>query len=243
MNILKRITRKIKETHWKYRTSGSNVRIQGTFQTSPSVSIRNSTVYVDDSSTLILHAHVRLEGIGLWVTNGATVEVGEYSFIERGRNAAPPEYIVNSGSLRVADHTKLSCQRLWVRFGGDLTIGQYTNVNAGSEIRCDESVTIGNYCMCSYNLRIGDTNTHNIYPPEHRQQLTRERFPAFGYEYERPKSAPVIIGDGAWIGERASILKGTVLGQNVIVGYATILTGKQIPSGKTVVQKLDICIL
>lgn len=243
MNILRRIIRKIRETHWKYMASGSDVRIQGTFQASPSASIKASKVYVDARSTLILHGHVRLEGIGLWVTNGATVEVGEYSFFERGRNAVTPEYIVNSGSLWVADHTKLACQRLWVRYGGNLKIGQYTNVNDGSEIRCDENIAIGSYCQLSYNLRIWDTNTHCIYPPEKRRQLTQDHFPCFGYEYEHPKTAPVAIGDGAWIGEKASILKGTTLGNNVIVGYNTTIVGKQIPKGKTVVKKIEIMLL
>lgn len=238
-----RIIRKIRETHWKYRASGSDVRIQGTFQASLSASIKKSIVYVDAHSTLILHGHVRLEEIGLWVTNGATVEVSEYSFFERGRNAVTPEYIVNSGTLYVADHTKLACQRLWVRYGGNLKIGRYTNVNTGSEIRCDESVNIGSFCQLSYNLRIWDTNTHCIYTSEKRKQLTQDHFPSFGYEYERPKTAPVEIGDGAWIGEKASILKGTTLGENVIVGYNTIIAGKQIPSDKTVVQQIALKII
>lgn len=243
MNILRRITRKIRETHWKYRANGSDVRIQGMFQASPSALIKNSTVYVDACSTLILHDHVRLEQIGLWVTNGATVEVDEYSFFERGHNAVTPEYIVNSGTLQIADHTKLACQRLWVRYGGNLKIGRYTNVNDGSEIRCDESVNIGSFCQLSYNLRIWDTNTHCIYPPEIRRQLTQDNFPSFGYEYERPKTAPIAIGDGAWIGEKVSILKGTTLGENVIVGYSTIIAGKQIPTGKIVIQKIALKII
>ena len=31
----------------------------------------------------------------------------------------------------------------WVRFGGHLIIGRYNCINNGSEIRCDESVTVG----------------------------------------------------------------------------------------------------
>lgn len=238
--MFKKVIKKIRETHWKYLRTGSDVRIQGKIETGPSVSIFNSTVYVDSRSTLIMHANVRLEGIALIVLNGAKVELGEFSFLEKGNNAVRPEYIVNSGSLLVADHTKLACQRLWVRYGGVLQIGQYTNVNYGSEIRCDESVNIGSYCMLSYNIRIWDTNMHYIYLPEERRRLTRKAFPHFGTENEKPKTAPVIINDGAWIGEKASILKGCHLGENVIVGYNTTLIRKQIPSGKTVVQKTEV---
>ena len=62
-------------------------------------------------------------------------------------------------------------------------------------------------------------------------------------KYEKPKTAPVIIGDDVWIGEKSSILKGTSLGNNVIVGYNTTLVGKHIPTNKTVVQKIELSII
>lgn len=241
--LLRRIVRKIRETHWKYKCYGSDVRIQGKILVSSEVIIKNSTIYVDETSSLILHEGVRLEGIGLWVTNGGCVEIGAQSFFERGNNATQPEYIINSGTLKVADHTKLACQRLWIRYGGCISVGQYTNVNFGSEIRADEKVTIGNFCQLSYNLRIWDTNTHCIYLPEKRRKLTQDHFPSFGYECEKPHTVPVIIGDGVWIGERVSILKGTILGENVIVGYNTTIVGKQISAGKRVVQETALRII
>lgn len=240
VTLLIRIVRKIKETHWKYKRYGSDVRIQGKMFVSSNVIIRNSMIYVDKASSLVLHEGVRLEGIGLWVTNGGCVEIGAHSFFERGNNATRPEYIVNGGTLKVADHTKLACQRLWIRYNGIVEVGQYTNVNAGSEIRSDEKVSIGSYCQLSYNLRIWDTNTHCMYAPEVRRKMTRDKFPSFGYEFEKPQTASVVIGDGAWIGEKSSILKGTILGENVTVGYGTTLISKQIPAGKTVVQKIEI---
>lgn len=175
----------------------------------------------------------RLDGIELWVTNGSRVEIGAHSFLERCGNA----------TLLVADHAKLACQRLWIRYGGLVEVGQYTNVNAGSEIRSDEKVSIGSYCQLSYNLRIWDTNTHCIYAPEVRRKLTRDKFPQFGYEFKKPKTAPAVIGDGAWIVEKSSLLKGTTLGENVTVGYGTTLIGKHIPAGKTVVQELGLKII
>lgn len=244
VNILQRIIGKLRETRWYYRLQGSTVRVQGTMNVSnDGVVIRGSTIYIDKGSVLILHEGVRLEGIGLWVTNGGRVEIGAYSFMEKGGNATRPEYIINNGMLLVADHSKLACQRLWVRYSGIIEVGQYTNVNHGSEIRADEKVVIGSYCQLSYNLRIWDTNTHCAYPPEKRRQLTRDHFPRFGYEYERPHTAPVMIGNGTWIGERASILKGTKLDENVIVGYNTTVVGKHIPANKTVVQGIELKII
>lgn len=242
--LLNRIIAKLRETQWRYKLGGnSTVRVQGEMTAHPSAIIKHSTVYVDKTSKLILHEGVRLEGVGLYITNGSRVEIGAHSFLEGSGNATKPTYIVNNGTLMVADHTKLACQRLWIRYGGIVEVGQYTNVNAGSEIRSDEKVSIGSYCQLSYNLRIWDTNTHCIYAPEVRRKMTRDKFPRFGYEYEKPKTAPVVMGDGAWIGEKSSILKGTTLGENVTVGYGTTLIGKNIPSGKTVVQEIGLKII
>lgn len=242
--LLNRIIAKLRETRWRYKLKGnSTVRVKGEMAVHPSAAIRHSMIYIDTNSTLILHEGVRLDGIELWVTNGSRVEIGAHSFLERCGNATMPAYIINNATLLVADHAKLACQRLWIRYGGIVEVGQYTNVNAGSEIRSDEKVSIGSYCQLSYNLRIWDTNTHCIYAPEVRRKLTRDKFPQFGYEFEKPKTAPVVIGDGAWIGEKSSLLKGTTLGENVTVGYGTTLIGKHIPAGKTVVQELGLKII
>lgn len=241
--IFFRLKTKLKETLWKYKLSGSNVRIQGKAKISRDVQIVNSTIYVDATSTLKLGKHVRLDGIGLFLTNGAKVEISDYSFIEKGRNSSVPEYIINSGNLFVADHTKLACSRLWVRFGGILEIGKYTNINNGTEIRSDEFVKIGNFCRISYNIRIWDTNTHNAYSPEVRRKMTIDYFPSFGREFECPVTKPVIIGDGCWLGERVSILKGTTLGENVTVAFNTTVSNKNIPAGKKVISKSELTII
>lgn len=241
-SIFNKIKRKISETSWKYYRTHSNVRILhgGIAEIDKSATIKNSIVFIDATSKLIIKGHARIEGVGLFLTNGAVVEISEYSFIEYNRNSIRPEYIIDGGKLVIADHTKLACARLWVRFGGNITIGKYTNINPGTEIRADESVTIGNFCRISYNIRIWDTNTHCVYSPEIRMEMTQKYFPAFGKEFERPKTKPVVIGNGCWLGERVSILKGTTLGENVTIAYGATISNKEIPAGKTVVQKLDL---
>ena len=40
-------------------------------------------------------------------------------------------------------------------------------------------------------------------------------------------SADIIVGTHVWIGNRAIILKGSVIGDNSIIGTGTIITGKK----------------
>ena len=99
--------------------------------------------------------------------------------------------------------------------------------------------TIGDYNQISYNVMIWDTNTHNIYTPSKRRELTEKYYPFFGYEYEKPSTKPVKIGSDCWIAQNAAILKGTELEDEVIVGFCTILLGTSIPFGTTVVNKVE----
>jgi acetyltransferase-like isoleucine patch superfamily enzyme len=56
-------------------------------------------------------------------------------------------------------------------------------------------------------------------------------------------TSPIVVGDNCWIGERSSIMKGTQIGDNVIVGYNTMLLNKIIESNKRVVQDINLRIL
>lgn len=179
----------------------------------------------------------------IYITKGSRAYIGEYSLLEQGENPVRPSYVITAGSLSVSDHVRLQCQKIWVRFGGRITIGRYTNINRGTEIRSDEFVSIGCFCRISYNIRIWDTNTHCIYTSEKRRKITQEHFPSFGYEYEKPQTQSVIIADDVWLGEKVSILKGTELGQGVIVGYNTTIINKKIPDNKRVVSKNDLLII
>ena len=50
----------------------------------------------------------------------------------------------------------------------------------------------------------------------------------------------IIIGDDCWLGERVSILKGSIIGDEVIVGYNTTIPGKNIQSKSTVVSEISL---
>lgn len=51
------------------------------------------------------------------------------------------------------------------------------------------------------------------------------RSPSFEFD-----NAPIVVGDGAWIAARATILRGVTIGTGVVVG-ATALVTKSVPDG------------
>lgn len=235
---------KFLETNWQYKLSGSNVRISNSdgFMIGKGSSIRNSNVFVGKNARFFIGAHCTLENVDIYIEKGA-IFIDDYAILISEKLIKKAMYIISDGNFHIHHHAKSQCDRVWIRFGGNVEIGAYTNINSGSEIRSDESVIIGSYNQISYDVNIWDTNTHTIYKPEKRAEITRKYFPYFGYEIEKPLTSPIVVGDNCWIGERSSIMKGTQIGDNVIVGYNTMLLNKRIENNERVVQDINLRIL
>ncbi|MFC6860074.1 acyltransferase [Zunongwangia atlantica] len=262
MDVISKIISKVKilfEIKYKYLLSGSYVRVEkgSKLEIEKNVTLKNVKIYLQDNSEIrikknssILNSKIHIYNSGklfinsdvkINMVNGfisGEVYVGKDTFITNGNSLGVFHLNVSSGKVEIEDHVMIRCYRILVRFGGYLKIGAYTNINEGSEIRADEKVVIGKYNQISFNCMIWDTNTHNIYSYDKRRELTRSKFPNFGYEYEKPKTKPVYIGDDCWLGREASVLKGTVIGVKCVVGYRTTVVGVDYPDNTTIVSEI-----
>jgi acetyltransferase-like isoleucine patch superfamily enzyme len=199
-------------------------------------------IFIGKNAELTIGEEVQFQGI-LHIGDGCKVFIGshcEFSNVtfqlvgQSEMNLAPfcifdapvhfPNKVRLEGSkLELKEHVCIQAEIL-VRFGGLLTIGAWSSVNYLSEIRCEERVTLGEYCMISYEVCIFDTNTHSVNWKERR-----ERIPFRGSEVKKPDTKPVSIGDDVWIGKGATILKGTTIGSKSIVGIRTLVTSGDYP--------------
>lgn len=216
--------------HWILGRSYVRIIGSGFFNCVSSTCIAKSRIYIYPGASLTIGRNCKIKGASISVTNGSC-DIEDNTIIDGAIIS------VDDGEVKIGHHSKISCKRIWVRFGGVLNIGNYTNINEGSELRCDESLSIGSYNQISYNVRIWDTNTHSKLSQEQRRHMTEARFPYFGFEESRPETAPVSIGDDCWIGEKAAILKGCRIGDGSIIGFDTLICGKEIPSGCCVVNE------
>lgn len=87
-------------------------------------------------------------------------------------------------------------------------------MNAGSQIRCKESIEIGENVAISRGVTIWDTDAHQIVYEDGRKSVVNKK---------------VIIGNNVWIGNNVTVLKGVKIGDNVIIGAGSIVN-KDIPS-------------
>lgn len=114
-----------------------------------------------------------------------------------------------------------------VKGEGRCIIGDYTLLN-GALIMCEEEITIGSYCLISWNVGIADSDFHPLDPVERKKDcLVLNPYTQTG---TRPKIAtkPVRIGDNVWIGMGAIILKGVTIGENSVIGAGAVVA-KDVP--------------
>lgn len=221
---------KTKSLHTSYYALTSSEILLG-----KNVTLKCCTLRASNNSKIVIHENVNLENVSIFVSGKGIVEISENSVVSGfGRKIV---WQIDKGKFFCGHHSRVS-HDMWIRYGGIVNIGDYSCVNLGSEIRCDESIKIGSYNQISFNVNIWDTNTHCIYPADERRKLTETN--GIGYEYERPKTKAVIIGDDCWIGKNASILKGTIIGNKCIVGYGTTLINEHIEDNTSVVSSIDL---
>ncbi len=111
---------------------------------------------------------------------------------------------------------------------GRCKVGDFTLLN-GALIMAEEYIEIGSHVLISWNVGIADSDFHPLDPAK-RLQDTYALAPYYENRPPRPelKTAPVRIGDGAWIGMGAIILKGVTIGENSVVAAGAVVT-KSVP--------------
>lgn len=196
------------------------------FQKTPSTKIINSRIILENDSQLILGENVSIDNYTIRIIKGiCKIEQGTQLIGVKNTNSN--SIYINEGILTIANNCIIQSE-FCIRFGGNCFVDCYTGIMYGSEIRCDEKLSIGKYNMISYDCMIYDTNTHCTYSAEERRVLTEESFPYIGLEKEKPSTAPVNIGDDCWLGKRSVVLKGVIIGANSTIATCAVVT-KSVP--------------
>ncbi len=91
---------------------------------------------------------------------------------------------------------------------GSITLGDYVLVSPGTRISASDEITIGDSVMIANGAYITDSDWHGIYDRTARDERVR----------------PVHIGNNAWIGDHATVLKGVTVGENSVVAARAVVT-------------------
>jgi acetyltransferase-like isoleucine patch superfamily enzyme len=139
--------------------------------------------------------------------------------------------IVNAGDrsrIAVGAHTLCDGELLVHDYGGRIEIGESTYIGAGTRVWSGELVRIGAHVFIAHNVTITDTNSHQLDAGERAEHYQRTVVEGRPFEKGTIKTAPITIGDHAWINFNVAILKGVTIGEGAIVGAGAVVT-KDVP--------------
>lgn len=116
---------------------------------------------------------------------------------------------------------------IYVGEGASVKIGAGTYFNDGIKISCKKGIEIGEHCLFGPDVKIYDNN----------HKFSRENGVSSDYTADNIK-----IGNNCWIASNVVILKGTVIGDNSVIGAGCILS-ETIPAGSLVKMEQNLKII
>jgi acetyltransferase-like isoleucine patch superfamily enzyme len=112
--------------------------------------------------------------------------------------------------------------------GGEIRIGEWCYIGEASRIWSAASISLGDRVLVSHSVNIFDSLTHPIQAAARHAQVKQI------FEHGHPQTLsldenPVRIGNDAWIGAGAMILRGVTVGEGGIVAAGAVVT-RDVPS-------------
>jgi acetyltransferase-like isoleucine patch superfamily enzyme len=132
------------------------------------------------------------------------------------------------GRIEIGDGCRIDGQVITEVEDSHITIGRNTLLGSRSIIDCVTRVIVGDDVLISYDVIIADADNHSL--SRRRREGDLERWRAGTHDWSDVQKAPITIGNGAWIGARAIILRGVTIGEGAIVGMGSVVTKDVAPN-------------
>lgn len=151
----------------------------------------------------------QLRGIDLEL--GANVRFLQKTIVT-GRGSITIGDCTNSGSRQGGYYYKGACE-LQPRYkGARITIGGNVHTDYNLPQICNAGeVRIGHNALIGECIMMIDHDAHGTRPDERNKSIGNLR--------------PIVIGENVWVGSRVTILPGTEIGRNSIVGAGAVVKG------------------
>lgn len=153
------------------------------------------------------------------------ITLGKTTKIKSGSNIRTFKTKNGKEKIQIGSHLVLHNNSHIVARGGEVIIGENCRINYNFILVCFDKVHIGKDCAIGPNVCIYD-HDHNF--------NENGLYPGF-------KTGQIIIEDNCWIGAGCTILRGTHIGKNCVIGAGTVVKG-DIPSNSLVTSDRGLVI-
>jgi acetyltransferase-like isoleucine patch superfamily enzyme len=133
----------------------------------------------------------------------------------------------DSSKIVIGGHSHIRGELMIFGHGGRISIGEWCYVGVGTRIWSAASIEIGNRVLISHSVNIFDNLTHPLKATERHEQA-RQIFTSGHPREISLDEKPVKIGDDAWIGACAMVLRGVSVGEGGVVAAGAVVT-KDVP--------------
>lgn len=152
------------------------------------------------------------------------------SILRKGFGVRTDQPVPGKKFARIGDDCVLDCRLVFESEAGEVVIGNRVFIGA-SEIHCRERIEFGNHIFVSWGCVFSDYDGHSSDYREREKDIDRlltdlRREGPFHEtkNWSSVPSKPITVGDHAWIGMRAIILKGVTIGTGAIVAAGSVVT-------------------
>ena len=125
-------------------------------------------------------------------------------------------------SLVIGSDSSIEASLAFEKSDAQISIGSRTHVGGGTILAAARNIEIGDDVLVAFDALITDHNSHSLCFAE-RSSDVREWIRG-RKDWSHVPVAPVRIGNKAWIGARAIILKGVTIGEGAVVGAGSVVT-------------------
>jgi acetyltransferase-like isoleucine patch superfamily enzyme len=129
----------------------------------------------------------------------------------------------DSNKILIGRHSHIRGELMIFGHGGRISIGEWCYVGVGTRIWSAGSIEIGNRVLISHSVNIFDNLTHPLKAADRHEQAKQIFTSGHPREISLDEK-PVKIGDDAWIGACAMILRGVSVGEGGVVAAGAVVT-------------------